>query len=598
MKILAFDEIKSILKKTEHVDYRFNETDRQRALTNPYLDTMRAQLQKMADSLRGTPILEPIFASFKRFEMDGNRRDFESYYFEKRRRLTTFALMSWLYGRDEDICELENIIWAILNEYTWVLPAHLTRPNFANDKQLKNRVGLSTLQEDGYIVDLYSSETAATLSEILSLVGEKLTPILVKRTELYIKTRVLDVLHEDFMWKHIYNNWKAVCGGACAIAAIHQERDIDNLAAVIEMVLPHMKDFCDSYTADGACGEGMGYWIFGFGYFTYFADILKRRTAGEIDLFKDEKVKKMALFFQKCFFPRGKSIVFADAAGSCAFSPDLTSYLASVYEEAVIPPTEYMSLTFNNISRFPQALRNFVWTDDHLAEKAKEVCGTNILEVAEWFMSSSKNGIGLAAKAGNNGEPHNHNDVGSFHIFKNGRMTLADIGCGEYTRDYFGSLRYTYFCSSSASHNVPIVNGNYQLPGADRAARGVSISEAGMSCDIAGTYGDETLKSLVRDIKFNTENGIAEISDSYEFSTNPASVTERFVSFDEPRIEEGRVLFGKDEISILKYNEKLLSPHVSTEIYSNHSGVSTTVYIVDLQVNNPSRSFDVKLTIL
>jgi catalase len=61
----------------------------------------------------------------------------------------------------------------------------------------------------------------------------------------------------------------------------------------------------------------------------------------------------------------------------------------------------------------------------------------NILENAQWYMGSSKNGIGLAAKAGHNGEPHNHNDVGSFHIFKNGKMTLADIGCGEYDRDYY-----------------------------------------------------------------------------------------------------------------------------------------------------------------
>jgi len=333
MKKYSFEEIKSILFETQESEFGFSETDRQRALTNPHLEKMREELINDGDKLRGTPIIEAPFSAFKRFEIDGNRSEYQSYYYKKRSRLTTFALLSWLYGREEDVKELENIIWAILNEYTWTLPAHLTKPCFANDKSGKNRVGLSELQEDGYIIALFSAETGHALAETLSLVGDKLTPLVVKRTERYIKTRILDIVHEDFMWKHTYNNWKAVCGGSCGMTAIYQEQDIDKLAAVIEMVLPHIQDFCDSYTEDGACTEGLGYWLYGFGFFVYFADMLKRRTAGRIDLFEDEKVKKMALFFQKCFFPRKGSVVFADAGGSVYFSPDLiaTSLTKSPY---------------------------------------------------------------------------------------------------------------------------------------------------------------------------------------------------------------------------------------------------------------------------
>lgn len=597
MRIYTKDEIKEILAATQNANYRFGEADRQRALTNPYLEKMREDLLKEGDVLRGTPIIEAPFSAFKRFEIDGNRGEYESYYFKKRSRLITFALLSWLYGREEDIKELENVIWAILNEYTWSLPAHLTRPCFANEKSGKNRVGLSELQEDGYIIALFSAETGHALAETLSLVGDKLTPILVKRTERYIKTRILDIMHVDFMWKHTHNNWKAVCGGSCAMTAIYQEQDIDKLAAVIEMVLPHMQDFCDSYTEDGACTEGLGYWLYGFGFFVYFADMLKKRTAGKIDLFDDDKVKKMALFFQKCFFPGKGSVIFADAGGTCHFSPDLTSYLASVYEEIRIPPISYIDLDYYNISRFPLGIRNFIWTDENLAEKSQEICGINILENAQWYMGSSKNGVGLAAKAGHNNEAHNHNDVGSFHIFKNGKMTLADIGCGEYVRDYFGPLRYTYFCNASASHNLPIINGSYQLPGRDHTSKGVTINESGLKCDIAGAYGDATLKRLVRDINFCADCGIVTISDSYEFSKTPVSVVERFVSFDEPKLETGKILFGKDEISTLTYDVNLLSASQSTEVYKNHSGIPITVHIVDLELKYPSTTFDLKFEI-
>ena len=597
MKTYSFEEIKSILTETVGSSFCFNEADRQRALTNPNLEKMREDLQTEGDLLRGTPIEEAPFSAFKRFEIDGNRGEYQYYYYKKRSRLTTYALLSWLYGREEDIKELENVIWAILNEYTWSLPAHLTRPCFANEKSGKNRVGLSELQEDGYIIALFSAETGHALAETLSLVGDKLTPILVKRTERYIKTRILDVMHNDFMWKHTYNNWKAVCGGSCAMTAIYQEKDIDKLAAVIEMVLPHMQDFCDSYTEDGACTEGLGYWLYGFGFFVYFADMLKNRTAGRIDLFNDEKVKKMALFFQKCFFPGKGSVVFADAGGGASFSPDITSYLSHIYKEIRIPPINYIRLGYSNVTRFPLGIRNFTWTDENLSEKAQEICGINILEKAQWYMGSSKNGIGLAAKAGHNGEAHNHNDVGSFHIFKNGKMTLADIGCGEYDRDYFGSLRYTYFCNTSASHNLPIINGTYQLPGRDHAAKDVTLNESGLKCDIAEAYGDPTLKSLVRDMSFNAENGKLILTDSYEFTEAPSSVVERFVSFDEPKLETGKILFGKDEISTLTYDVNLLSASQSTEVYKNHSGILTTVYIVDLTVKKPAKKFALNIKI-
>jgi hypothetical protein len=305
----------------------------------------------------------------------------------------------------------------------------------------------------------------------------------------------------------------------------------------------------------------------------------------------------MALFFQKCFFPGKGSVVFADAGGTCSFSPDLTSYLASVYDEIRIPPISYIELTYHDETRFPLGIRNFVWTDENLSEKSREICGINILEKAQWYMGSSKNGIGLAAKAGHNGEPHNHNDVGSFHIFKNGKMTLADIGCGEYDRDYFSSLRYTYFCNTSASHNLPIINGTYQLPGRDHAAKDIKLNESGLKCDIAGAYGDPTLKSLVRDISFCADCGIVKIGDSYEFTETPVSVIERFVSFDEPKLEAGRILFGKDEISTLTYDDNLLTASLSTEVYKNHSAVPTMVYIVDLEVKSPITKFDLKFEI-
>lgn len=55
----------------------------------------------------------------------------------------------------------------------------------------------------------------------------------------------------------------------------------------------------------------------------------------------------------------------------------------------------------------------------------------------------------MAAKGGNNGEPHNHNDVGSFFYLVGDEMLLTDLGAGEYTKEYFHEGRYRILCNNS-----------------------------------------------------------------------------------------------------------------------------------------------------
>ena len=62
----------------------------------------------------------------------------------------------------------------------------------------------------------------------------------------------------------------------------------------------------------------------------------------------------------------------------------------------------------------------------------------------------------FAIKGGNNGEPHNHNDVGSFLYFIGEEEIISDLGAGEYTKAYFGPERYSVLCCSSRGHSVPI----------------------------------------------------------------------------------------------------------------------------------------------
>lgn len=307
-------EILSALRGGQH-DLSLPASARQKVLDNawikPYLDSVK----EAAESFRGKPIPSIPYSCFKLFHETGDRwmfEDSEVGYFPRRGRLAAFAVLSWLYGREEDLHELEDTIWAICDEYTWSVAAHLKPDAYTTQ-----------LQDEDYMVDLFASETAQALSEISFLLGDALPPIIKKRIDHLVKRRVLDrVLVEEFNWMHAASNWAAVCAGSVGMAAIYTLRDDEErLAEVLERVWPAFNSFLSSFAEDGSCLEGIGYWNYGFGYYTSFADLILRRTAGKIDLFAPEKVKKIALFQQNAISRAEEPSAFPTATAAPCSCP-------------------------------------------------------------------------------------------------------------------------------------------------------------------------------------------------------------------------------------------------------------------------------------
>lgn len=580
--------------------FSFGIEDRDAVLSDPQMKAQIDSLQAYAEQLRTDGIAPLTFRAFRRFETDGDRSEYEAAYFQRRHRLAAFSILYWLYGTEEDKKELEDTVWAILDEYTWSVPAHLQRK------------GLSVLQEDGYMIDLFAAETGEALAEMLSLVGESLSPIVRMRTERYINDRILKYATDSFWWNSgCTNNWSAVCSGSVAMCAIYMEKNTERLAEILTKYIDVIqKDFYRGFAADGACLEGLSYWIYGVGYFTYFADLLKKRTKGEINLLRDEPVKNIALFFGKCFFPGQGSVTFADAGEKTSYQPALTAYYATLYpDEFKVPPAEYINMRYpqDHCARFALLLRNFVWASGRLAPKEVQDFGTHLLPSAQWYLSTAKNGISIAAKGGSNNEPHNHNDVGSFHLFKNGKMLLLDIGLPAYDAFYFTQKRYTYFAACSRSHSVPIINDTYQSPGAEHCAKNVTLRDDGIQMDISAAYAIPTLSSLIRDLRFDKERGEVRLCDTYTFAELPESIKERFPLPSTPEIKDGVAIVEREgERLEIHFDPAVFTPEVSSQIDLKHvshtkgeqmpSGERTT-YLLDLVVRCPAKSITLNITI-
>ena len=118
--------------------------------------------------------------------------------------------------------------------------------------------------------------------------------------------------------------------------------------------------------------------------------------------------------------------------------------------------------------------------------------------------------------------------------------------------------------------------------------------------DIAGAYKLENLESLVRRVYLDKENERVDLSDTYKFKEAPKSVTERFISYHEPKIEDGAVSITADgEMLVIDYDRCAVKPMLrvydDVDCLVRHTP-GFKAYIIDFEVIEPSKEFTLSFT--
>ncbi|HWP68440.1 MAG TPA: heparinase II/III family protein, partial [Rectinemataceae bacterium] len=479
---------------------------------------------------------------YRTFDETGDRAAFEAPYFERRRRLVATGLAAWLWKKPEDIACLEDTIWAICNEYTWALPAHLEGGSL--DPLALQRAGKKTgggaLWPHREYLDLFACETGFALAEITTILEGSLAPIVTERARLELGKRVLKPFlarKEPWRWELMRNNWCAVCAGSIGAAALYIERDERTLSAIIDRVLPTMERFISSFADDGACLEGSGYWTYGVGFFLSFADMLEKSSGGLIDLAATDKFRRIAAFMSRCYLNDSMAISFADGSSGERYRIGIAHFLARRFPGLPLPyPSLAADFTHDHYGRWCLAFRDLLWARGAVAPVIKPASSEPVwLPDAQWLIcpARAQDSLAFAAKGGHNDEPHNHNDVGSFELISGKSEFLADLGCGSYTRDYFGAGRYSILCNSSLGHSLPIIDGRGQESGAARRAKILEFrraeSHAILRMDIAAAYNCPELLSLERSFDFDGGRRLV-LCDKFIFSRPGIAVIERFMT--------------------------------------------------------------------
>ncbi len=554
--------------------------------THSFYEAMRRALLEHGEEYLSTPVPPVPYSSYMRFFEDGNRSAYEKPYHERRRRLSELTVLARLYG-EKYLGALCDILWAVMDEATWALPAHI-------------KEGFDDPYQRLTFLELGSTETGAVLAECDMILGDMIPARIRTRMANMVRERIIEPFFKHLYWWYKgSNNWGSVCCANVMLCIAHYGTEEEFFRAEPTMHETVTK-FLASYGEDCCCLEGVSYWYYGFGYFVRYADTVRNYTRahpstpvahtaisippreaklygdrpfvkdGVIDYFARDDVRRSALFAANMRLHGECSVSFSDGPSRYFFRPALLSYLKNEYPDDIFyPELSLADIQYSDV-------RTFLWSDPDGVYGDRMKTGTVYYEEGQWFIRNGER-YSFAAKGGYNRESHNHNDVGSFLITTKNGMALVDLGAGEYTRQYFeNEHRYGLLVCSSRGHSVPIVNGELQKLG-DVRAHVETDGEDTFSVDFAPVYEEPSLKKLSR--RFSCDEDGVSLTDTFAFEQTPKSLTERFVSWTEPVLSEGEILVRD---VCVRYDSTLFTASVSSEAYAPKAETLQTAYLIDL----------------
>jgi hypothetical protein len=361
-----------------------------------------------------------------------------------------------------------------------------------------------------------------------------------------IDRRILTPLLErdDFGWMGFggqrVNNWNPwICSNWIASALLSEE-DGERRVALVAKAVRALDNFIDPYPRDGGCDEGTSYWGAAGAAMYVCLELLHGATNGAVDVFADKHIADIGRFIYRVQIAGRYFVNFADAPALVSPSPSTVySYGRRIGDERMARLGAWAAADQDVVNRghsgaLGKQLQGLFATEGLHETDPKPPLPRDVwLDVIEVMVAcdreGSSDGFFLAAKGGHNAESHNHNDVGNFVVYLDGKPVLVDAGVEAYTSKTFSSRRYEIWTMRSQYHSLPTVNGVEQAPGREFASADAVYAcddvTASVTVDIAGAYpADAAIDTWSRAFRLERGNSVT-VTDSYELRGAGASVT-------------------------------------------------------------------------
>ena len=514
---------------------------------------MRQSYIQYGEQYLGKPWTVLPWTVFAENKQTGNRVNYEAICFEKRRQMAAIVMAEIMEGKGRFMGDIIDGMGSFCEETWWGIPAHYPKA-----------IPLSEWQE----VDLFNAETASLIvwtRYMLEKQFDAFSPDLCQRIDREIERRILQqAVERDYWWKTAGMNWNPwICSNWLACILIC-EKDEARKATAIAQIKKATQAFIDAYPEDGGCDEGPGYWDRAA---ASMFEIMRLLDFGTVD----QKVQRMASYAYKTYIGNDYCVCFADAHENKAVQQvnivypfglwlndqtmrEFGAYLGRQKGVLTNPAALYdKSGNFPTLGRELFFLRHI---RDFIAEQPCEPLLKDVWLPDLQIMTSRRGHLYVAMKGGNNGESHNHNDVGSFIVYGSqesgvkSQVQLSplfiDPAVGEYTAKTFSDDRYSIWTMQSQYHNLPQINGIDQKDGKEYAAKVVSHKDGQLTLDIAGAYPVEAaVKSWKRTV-IAMKSGVS-VTEDYELSEYRQPTCLMLMTLDPDALQ--RIHFDANQLS-------------------------------------------------
>lgn len=504
----------------------------------PLPDVIRAEAIAEGEQYLGFDFGALSAVMYTEFSRTGNRTHYEDVNFARRTAVNSLFFAEYCEQKGRFTADLLNGIWAICEESAWCIPAH------------NNGQPLPDVQDP--IVDLFAAQTASQLGIISYFADEvfgEYADAVKKRVQGEVMRRVLaPFLEKEFWWMGYGNNrrdrpsnWTAWCASTCLCACLTTVTEpmyINRFADKIKEIIGY---YIENYPDDGGCDEGADYWYMSAGCMFDCLEFLYRASDGKYNMFDNPKIRAMGAYIYNAHMCGDYFVNFADCGAKANRGGARTYLFGKRTGDRRL--TAFGAEDFKN--KTPRLMPNQMNLLHKIfaAENAAEIFAydekftpteTIYMESLQLF-KYCRGGLSFCIKGGTNGDNHNHNDVGSFMLYADGKPFIIDIGVESYSKKTFSAERYTIWTMQSAYHNLPTVNGCMQHDGAEYRASDVRVFENSISFDIQNAYPEAAGIEKWTRSAVCSENEIT-VTDEFRLRAPENDVYFSLMLADEPRI--------------------------------------------------------------
>ncbi|MBR0262826.1 MAG: heparinase II/III family protein [Prevotella sp.] len=493
---------------------------------------MRQSYIRYGEQYQGKSWTSLPWTVFAENKQTGNRVNYEGICFEKRRQLAAIVMAEIMEGKGRFMKDIIDGIGSFCEETWWGIPAHYGKA-----------IPLAELQE----VDLFNAETASLIvwtRYMLEKQFNQFSPDLCQRIDREIERRILvPALEKDYWWKTAGMNWNPwICSNWLTCVLIC-EKDEARKNKAIAQIQKATQLFIDAYPEDGGCDEGPHYWDRAA---ASLFEVLRLFTADGLQVKDVNKIKNMAAYAYNTYIGNNYCVTFADAHENKDVLNVNIAYPFGLWlndktlrelgafigrQKGVLKDPAALYAKSDNFPSLGRELFFLRHIRDFIAEQPREPLLKDVWLNDLQIMTARRGHLYVAMKGGNNGESHNHNDVGSFIIYANNEPMFIDPAVGEYTAKTFSKDRYEIWTMQSGYHNLPQINGIDQKDGKEYAAKFISHKEGQLCLDIAGAYPAEAaVKSWKRTVTA-MKSGIS-VTEDYVLSDYRQPTRLMFITLD------------------------------------------------------------------